>query len=62
LEKGSCPQVLELEEAVQAMMIDKKGVDDVIDILSPDAFIKMLTNIFLRQSFSCLLKHSSSIY
>jgi hypothetical protein len=38
------------------MMIDKKGVDDVI--LSPDAFIKMLTNIFLRQSFSCLLKHS----
>jgi replicative DNA helicase len=32
LEKGSCPQVLELEEAVLgAMMIDKKGVD-VIDI------------------------------
>jgi replicative DNA helicase len=27
LEKGSCPQVLELEEAVLgAMMIDKKGV------------------------------------
>jgi replicative DNA helicase len=29
-----------LEEAVLgAMMIDKKGVDDVIDILSPDAFL-----------------------
>jgi replicative DNA helicase len=30
-----------LEEAVLgAMMIDKKGVDDVIDILSPEAFYK----------------------
>jgi replicative DNA helicase len=35
-----------LEEAVLgAMMIDKK-VDDVIDILSPEAFIKRHTNIF----------------
>ena len=34
LEKGKLPpQVLDLEEAVLgAMMIDKKGVDDVIDI------------------------------
>lgn len=42
LEKGKLPpQVLELEEAVLgAMMIDKKGVDDVIDILSPEAFYK----------------------
>ncbi len=34
LEKGKLqPQVIELEEAVLgAMMIDKKGVDDVIDI------------------------------
>ena len=34
LEKGKLPpQVLELEEAVLgAMMIDKKGVDEVIDI------------------------------
>ncbi|MBF4519498.1 replicative DNA helicase [Flavobacterium sp. ANB] len=42
LEKGKLPpQVLELEEAVLgAMMIDKKGVDDVIDILQPDAFYK----------------------
>jgi replicative DNA helicase len=28
------------------MMIDKKGVDDVIDILQPDAFTKTHTNIF----------------
>lgn len=42
LEKGKLPpQVLELEEAVLgAMMIDKKGVDDVIDILQGDAFYK----------------------
>ncbi len=42
LEKGKLPpQVVELEEAVLgAMMIDKKGVDDVIDILQPDAFYK----------------------
>ncbi|WP_431242782.1 replicative DNA helicase [Flavobacterium sp. P21] len=42
LEKGKLPpQVIELEEAVLgAMMIDKKGVDDVIDILRPDAFYK----------------------
>lgn len=42
LEKGKIPpQALELEEAVLgAMMIDKKGVDDVIDILHPEAFYK----------------------
>ncbi len=42
LEKGKIPpQALELEEAVLgAMMIDKKGVDDAIDILQPDAFYK----------------------
>ncbi|MEZ4975081.1 MAG: replicative DNA helicase [Flavobacteriaceae bacterium] len=40
LEKGKIPpQALDLEEAVLgAMMIDKKGVDEVIDILSPEAF------------------------
>ncbi|WP_111683721.1 replicative DNA helicase [Winogradskyella tangerina] len=40
LEKGKIPpQALDLEEVVLgAMMIDKKGVDEVIDILSPDAF------------------------
>ena len=37
LEKGKLPpQALDLEDAVLgAMMIDKKGVDDVIDILHP---------------------------
>ncbi len=42
LEKGKIPpQALDLEEAVLgAMMIDKKGVDDVIDILHADAFYK----------------------
>ena len=42
LEKGKIPpQALELEEAVLgAMMIDKKGIDEVIDILQPDAFYK----------------------
>jgi replicative DNA helicase len=42
LEKGKVqPQAIDLEEAVLgAMMIDKKGVDDVIDILSVDAFYK----------------------
>ncbi|ETN95152.1 primary replicative DNA helicase [Zhouia amylolytica] len=42
LEKGKIPpQATDLEEAVLgAMMIDKKGVDEVIDILSPDAFYK----------------------
>ena len=40
LEKGKIPpQAVELEEAVLgAMMIDKKGIDDVIDILSSEAF------------------------
>ncbi|UOB18280.1 replicative DNA helicase [Abyssalbus ytuae] len=42
LERGKIPpQALDLEEAVLgAMMIDKKGVDEVIDILHPDVFYK----------------------
>ncbi len=42
LEKGKLtPQALELEEAVLgAMMIDKIGVGEVIDLLQPDAFYK----------------------
>ncbi|MCM5661459.1 replicative DNA helicase [Galbibacter mesophilus] len=42
LEKGKIPpQAIDLEEAVLgAMMIDKKGVDEIIDILHPDAFYK----------------------
>src|SRR5690554_699473 len=35
------PQAIDLEEAVLgAMMIDKKGIDEVIDILSPECFYK----------------------
>ena len=42
LEKGKIPpQATYLEEVVLgAMMIDKKGVDEVIDILNPDVFYK----------------------
>jgi len=42
LEKGKIPpQALELEEAVLgAMMIDRKGIDEVIDVLQPEAFYK----------------------
>jgi len=42
LEKGKLPpQAVDLEEVViGAMMIDKKGVDEVIDILNPEAFYK----------------------
>ncbi len=42
LEKGKIPpQAIDLEEVVLgAMMIDKKGVDEVIDILHPEAFYK----------------------
>lgn len=42
LEKGKIPpQATDLEEVVLgAMMIDKKGVDEVIDILSSEAFYK----------------------
>lgn len=42
LEKGKLPpQAVDFEEAVLgAMMIDKKGIDEVIDILQPEAFYK----------------------
>lgn len=42
LEKGKLPpQAVDLEEVVLgAMMIDKKGVDEVIDILHPEVFYK----------------------
>ncbi|MBB4119876.1 replicative DNA helicase [Mesonia hippocampi] len=42
LERGKIPpQAIDLEEIVLgAMMIDKKGVDEVIDLLHPDAFYK----------------------
>ena len=42
LERGKIPpQALDLEEVVLgAMMIDKKGVDEVVDLLSPESFYK----------------------
>ena len=49
LQQGKLPpQALDLEEAViGAMLIDKKGVDEVIDLLQPDAFYKTAhQNIF----------------
>ncbi len=41
-EKGKIPpQAIELEEAVLgAMLVDRKGVDEVIDILKPEVFYK----------------------
>ena len=40
LEKGKLPpQAVDLEEVVLgAMLIDKKGIDEVIDLLKPDTF------------------------
>ena len=49
LEKGKLPpQAIDLEEVVLgAMMIDKKGVDEVIDILTTESFYKEIhQNIF----------------
>ncbi len=42
LEKGKIPpQAIDLEEVVLgAMMVDKRGVDEVIDILHPEVFYK----------------------
>jgi replicative DNA helicase len=42
LEKGKIPpQAVDLEEVVLgAMLIDKKGVDEVIDIISPEVFYR----------------------
>jgi replicative DNA helicase len=53
LEKGKLPpQALDLEEVVLgAMMIDTKGVNEVIDILSPDAFYKEAHQEIFRAIF-----------
>jgi len=42
LEKGKIPpQAVDLEEVILgAMLIDKKGVDEVVDILTPEAFYR----------------------
>ena len=53
LEKGKIPpQAIDLEEVVLgAMMIDKKGVDEVIDILSAEAFYKEANKIIFEAIF-----------
>ena len=55
------PQAIELEEAVLgAMLIDKKGVDEVIDLLEPEAFYKTShKNIF--ESIFRLFQNSQPI-
>ncbi len=54
LEKGKIPpQAVDLEEAVLgAMMIDKKGVDDVIDILHDDVFYKESNKLIYAAIFA----------
>ena len=61
-EKGKLPpQAIELEQAVLgAMLIDKKGVDDAIDILSPEAFYKTEHQHIYNAIFS-LFKDSQPI-
>lgn len=58
LEKGKIPpQAIDLEEVVLgAMMIDKKGVDEVIDILSPDAFYKDAHKFIFESIFKLFQK------
>ena len=53
LEQGKIPpQALELEEAVLgAMLIDKKGVDEVIDLIQPEAFYKTAHQIIFEAIF-----------
>lgn len=54
LERGKIPpQALDLEEAVLgAMLIDKKGVDEVIDMLSAEAFYKEAHGYIFEAIFS----------
>ena len=62
LEKGKIPpQAVDLEEAVLgAMLIDKKGVDEVIDILQGEAFYKT-SHQFIFESIFELFEASEPI-
>lgn len=62
LEKGKIPpQAIDLEEVVLgAMMIDKKGVNEVIDILHPDVFYKE-AHKFVYEAILALFNNSSPI-
>ena len=60
LQKGKIPpQAVDLEEAVLgAMLIDKKGVDEVIDLLQPEAFYKKAHQFIFESIYN--LFHDSS--
>ncbi len=62
LQQGKIPpQALDLEEAVLgAMLIDKKGVDEVIDILQPEAFYKT-AHQYIFESIYALFHDSQPI-
>lgn len=62
LEKGKIPpQAVDLEEVVLgAMMIDKKGVDEVIDILHPDVFYKD-AHRFIYEAIFILFEESQPV-
>ena len=61
-EKGKLPpQAVDLEQAVLgAMLIDKKGVDDAIDILTPDSFYKT-EHQYIYEAIFDLFKDSQPI-
>ena len=62
LQQGKLPpQAIDLEEAVLgAMLIDKKGVDEVIDLLQPDVFYKS-SHQYIFKSILNLFKDSQPI-
>ena len=62
LEKGKIPpQAVDLEEVVLgAMMIDKKGVDEIIDILHADVFYKT-AHKFIYEAIYKLFENSEAI-
>ncbi|MGO4921575.1 replicative DNA helicase [Maribacter spongiicola] len=62
LERGKIPpQAVDLEEVVLgAMMIDKKGVDEVIDILHPDVFYKD-AHRFIYEAIFVLFEESQPV-
>ena len=62
LQQGKLPpQAIDLEEAVlSAMLIDKKGVDEVIDFLSPEVFYKD-SNKIIYETIQSLFKDSEPI-
>ena len=61
-ERGKIPpQAIDLEEVVLgAMMIDKKGVDSVIDILHPEVFYKE-SHQFIFESIVKLFENTEPI-